>query len=192
MDHSRQAERTRLPSGVPDEWRARLEALFRDNHEDLHRLALHVLGSSDQADDVVQRVFLRLLQRDAHGLRINRTYLYRAIWNASLDIRRDENRRRETRIAWGEHRRTFRDSTPNPEKTFRQKRIAAVLADALAELPKSQRVAFELVHLRGAGYKEASESLSISLETFRKRLYRARQGLRIHFKRRGIESPQFF
>jgi RNA polymerase sigma factor (sigma-70 family) len=71
-----------------------LDQIFRDNYRWVHRTAYGVTGRPEDAEDVVQNLFLRLLQRgfppdigrNAKG------YLYRAIINQSLNRVRSRQR----------------------------------------------------------------------------------------------------
>jgi RNA polymerase sigma-70 factor (ECF subfamily) len=71
------------------------EILFREHYALVYRTARVITGSADDAKDVLQTIFLRLLQRavppDAH--KNPKGYFYRAAVNASLDMLR--SRRRE-------------------------------------------------------------------------------------------------
>src|SRR5215471_19188980 len=64
-----------------------LEQLFRDHHELVYRTAYSVTGSAEDAEDVLQTVFLRLMRRE-HPPDLQRNpkgYLYRAAFNLSLN-----------------------------------------------------------------------------------------------------------
>ena len=78
-----------------------VEILFRQHHDQIYRTAYRVTGSSADAEDVLQTVFLRLVKRDARdaggGVPIDLSpspgsYLHRAAVNASLDLIRSRTR----------------------------------------------------------------------------------------------------
>ena len=73
-----------------------LEELFREHHQLVYRTAYSVTGSRDDAEDVLQTVFLRLLRRGLpRGFGDNPPgYLYRAAVNVSLNIVRTRKRYR--------------------------------------------------------------------------------------------------
>lgn len=72
-----------------------LEDVFRQHAPMVYRTARAITGSTDEAEDIVQTVFLRLLKGDyAANLRANlKGYLYRAAVNLSLDTLRARRRR---------------------------------------------------------------------------------------------------
>jgi RNA polymerase sigma-70 factor (ECF subfamily) len=69
--------------------------IYREHAPLVYRTAWGVLGSREDAEDIVQTVFLRLLQREA-AVEFQRNpagYLYRAAVNAALDVLRARRRR---------------------------------------------------------------------------------------------------
>jgi RNA polymerase sigma factor (sigma-70 family) len=71
-----------------------LDQLFRDNYRWVHRTACGVTGRAEDAEDVVQNLFLRLLQRGfPPGIEGNaKGYLYRAVINQALNRVRSRQR----------------------------------------------------------------------------------------------------
>src|SRR5262245_25447754 len=68
--------------------------VFREHYQLLHRSAYSITGSKQDAEDVVQAVFLKLLQRgDRLDVRFNlKAYLYRAVVNEALSAMRTRKR----------------------------------------------------------------------------------------------------
>jgi RNA polymerase sigma-70 factor, ECF subfamily len=64
-----------------------LDSIFREHHPLVYRTAYGVTGSREDAQDVVQTIFLRLLRREVPpDLKKNpKAYLYRAAVNLSLN-----------------------------------------------------------------------------------------------------------
>src|SRR5687767_2266532 len=71
------------------------EAIFREHARMVYRTARALTGSADEADDVVQTVFLRLVRGDYADNRPTnlKGYLYRSAVNLSLDVLRARRRR---------------------------------------------------------------------------------------------------
>ena len=67
-----------------------LERIFRENHALVFRAAYRITGNADDAEDVLQTVFLRMLKRDASAERVGNmaSFLHRAAVNAALDLMR--------------------------------------------------------------------------------------------------------
>jgi RNA polymerase sigma-70 factor (ECF subfamily) len=72
------------------------EEVFREHHQLIYRTAYSVTGSRQDAEDVLQTIFVRLLKREfPPDLRNNaKAYLYRAAVNVSLSVLRTRNRQR--------------------------------------------------------------------------------------------------
>jgi RNA polymerase sigma factor (sigma-70 family) len=81
----------RIPQPLPAEF----ERLFEEHYTLMYRTAYGVTGRVEDAEDVVQTIFLRLLQRESlEGLTLNpKGYLYRAAVNLSLTIVQTRRRR---------------------------------------------------------------------------------------------------
>lgn len=82
---------------APDAGRdpAALDAVFREYAPMIYRTARAVTGSPEDAEDIVQTVFLRLVRGEyAANLQANpRAYLHQAAVNLSLDVLRRRRRR---------------------------------------------------------------------------------------------------
>src|SRR6185436_8619001 len=72
-----------------------LDRIFREHHQLVYRTAYGVTGSREDAQDVVQTIFLRLLRQEfpADLERNPKAYLYRAAVNLSLNTIRQRRRR---------------------------------------------------------------------------------------------------
>jgi RNA polymerase sigma-70 factor (ECF subfamily) len=70
-----------------------LERIFRENHALVFRAAYRVTGNANDAEDVLQTVFLRLLKRDpaAEPVENMTSFLHRAAVNAALDMVRSRH-----------------------------------------------------------------------------------------------------
>jgi RNA polymerase sigma-70 factor (ECF subfamily) len=77
---------------------AEFEQLFREHSRLVYRTAFGITGNAEDAEDIVQTIFARLLRRPwAQNLRDNpRAYLYRAAVNASLSSIRSRRRSMHT------------------------------------------------------------------------------------------------
>src|ERR1017187_5412384 len=67
---------------------ADLERIFREHHALVFRAAYRVTGNADDAEDVLQTVFLRMLKRapGAEPVGNMASFLHRAAVNAALDL----------------------------------------------------------------------------------------------------------
>src|SRR5262245_51264740 len=70
------------------------EHIFREHHEFVYRTACVVTGSPEDAEDVLQTIFLRLLRRGVppNFRKHPKAYMYRAAVNVSLNTLRSRRR----------------------------------------------------------------------------------------------------
>lgn len=158
---------TQPPSGtatLPREF----ERLFREHYEFVYRTARHITGNPQDAEDVVQTLFLRLLGRELTGdVNANpRGYLYRAAVNIALDVLRARKRR------------AYTDDDPEFLAAGGEDQAFATLRDVLTELhPKSAEILI-LYHLHGYSHREIAKLLATSQGTIAVSLFRSRARLR--------------
>lgn len=126
-----------------------LGAIYDRFAAELHALALWRTGSREDADDVVQEVFVRLATTGADLARVRepRAYLLAMAHRASVD------RRRRPRTAPLEDV-AFVEAPPfEPERSA----DAARASSALSELPGAQREAVWLHHFAGLAFREIGD-----------------------------------
>ena len=169
--------------GLDDELISRIAAgdreafalLYRRYRADVYRFAAHVSGSPAVADDVVQDVFVAVIE-GAAGYRADRS----GVLPWLLGIARNHVRR------W----RSQRPVQPLPGDETQDGRSLAVQADplveismqrhttalrrALLELPVRYRETIVLCDLQELSYADAAHALGCAVGTVRSRLHRGR------------------
>jgi RNA polymerase sigma-70 factor (ECF subfamily) len=154
-------------AAVPD-----LEDVFQQHASLVFRTARALTGSSEEAEDIVQTVFLRLLRGDAGALRKNpKGYLYRAAVNLSLDVLRARRRRPFIRDVGD-----LEASTPAAPgfgtHAYHQ------LDDALAQLDPPSVEILTLRYVHGYNDAEIARMLGVSRGAMAGRLFRLRRRLK--------------
>ena len=165
----------RRPVGVPAASREipdhQLDPQALGDHIDrLYRAAIALCGSREEAEDLVQETFARVLRRPRTLKGDNDIgYLMRALRNTFLSTRRTASRRPQTcrdQLDLIEDRRA-----PNPEASLE----AAGVYAAISALPDDSRDALIAVDVAGLSYREAAQALGVREATITTRLYRARR-----------------
>ena len=136
----------------------------------VYRLALCRMQSVQDAEDVYQDVFLRLLGQDIvnwDGEHL-RAWLLRCTVNRCCDLHRFRLRRPVLALA------------DLPEMEAEPDSGAAELWDAVARLPEKLRIPIHLYYAEGYSTEEIAGLLDIPAATVRTRLRRARNRLRRH------------
>jgi RNA polymerase sigma-70 factor (ECF subfamily) len=142
----------------------------------LFRVAHSVVRSRAEAEDVVQDVFVRVMER-RHKLaeiREMRVWLVRIAWNLALDRRR---RIKPEQFDVGFAESLVGTELPADKALDEAQRMGAVLRE-LERLPKGERHVLLLAAVEELGTAEMAEVLGRSESAVRALLFRARTRLR--------------
>jgi RNA polymerase sigma-70 factor (ECF subfamily) len=166
--------------------RAAFDRLSRRHLDRAYGVALRMTGSSADAQDVVQDVFLRLWQRpDAWrpGQAQFSTWLYRVVVNRCLDLKR--------RPKGADLESVEEPQAPdaNAEDRLLDAERARALDGAVNRLPERQRTAIVLTYTAGLRNAEAASAMEISVKAFEALLVRAKRELRDHLAGQGWMQP---
>lgn len=146
-------------------------------HPPLMRFCFRYLGSREEAEDVVQEVFLKVLNNEARPANF-RAWIYKITRNRCLDLLRARKRRREDQDI-DSVSRVDDDLTGCLTRLVRREQRAH-LRRALAALPENHR---EVLHLRYAedlSRIEIAEVLDLAEPVVKSRLYEGMVKLRAH------------
>jgi RNA polymerase sigma-70 factor, ECF subfamily len=147
-------------------------ARLGDHLDRLYRAAWALSGSREDAEDLVQETYARVLKRPRlirYGDDLG--YLLRALRNTFLTQKRTESRRLRP-VALPDDLDVVAD--PHAGQPHEALEAAEVYA-AIAELPHAFRDVLVAVDVTGLSYKEAAHALGLPEGTVMSRLYRARQ-----------------
>ena len=155
-----------------------LEPVYREHATAVFRTAYRVTGSVDDAEDVLQTVFLRLARREVppeftHG---PLPYLRRAATNAALDIvqsRRVRSSSPLTAVPDG----VVVDRAPGPERVQAGRELRDRLRDALGGLSPRHAEMFVLRYFEGLDNVEIARQYDTSASTVAVTLHRVRSRL---------------
>jgi RNA polymerase sigma-70 factor (ECF subfamily) len=147
-------------------------ARLGDHVDRLYRAAWALCGSREDAEDLVQDTYVRVLARprflrgpDDLG------YLLRVLRNTFLNTRRARSRRPQTTEMPEEPVFADQRGLAEPERALEAREVFA----AIASLPEAFRDVVVAVDVAGLSYREAGRALRVREGTVMSRLYRARQ-----------------
>ncbi len=173
--------------------RTAFDALVRRYDQSVLRLALHMLGNEQDAQDVHQEAFIKAY-RHLGNFRFEcsfYTWLYRIVTNLCLDqLRRRKSRREDPATvldASGDEMDLMANvsddrAMANPGRELDRKVMAGQISDALDKLTPRERTVFELKHYQGLKLRTIGEMLSTTEETAKNTLFRATRKLREQLK----------
>ena len=146
----------------------------------LFRFAFRLLGSSEEAKDVVQEVFIRVWNgRDQMASIDNmEAWCMRITRSLSLDKIRARQRKAtdpiEENFDIQNDSRTPYEATENSENMQR-------ISQLIASLPEKQRQVMHLRDIEGYSYNEICEILELDMNQVKVNLFRARNAVREKF-----------
>jgi RNA polymerase sigma-70 factor, ECF subfamily len=145
------------------------QELYQRHSAMVYRTALRITGKQADAEDVMQTVFMRILNLSSPlDLKdISESYMRRAATNASIDILRQRTSRAESPLEGG-------PDHPAPASNFILKEI---VRRAMARLKPDDAELFVLRSLEGLSYDELAEQFGIERGTVASRLHRIRETL---------------
>jgi RNA polymerase sigma-70 factor (ECF subfamily) len=169
--------------------RTAFDALVRQHDQAVLRLALHLTGSEQDAQDIHQEAFLKAY-RSLGNFRFEcsfYTWIYRIVTNLCLDLMRRRKSRREEQAVMidatgGEMDMLVNVSddraSANPDRELERKVLSRQIRAALEKLTPRERMVFELKHFQGLRLRTIGEMLNTTEETAKNTLFRATKKLR--------------
>ncbi len=145
------------------------EMLVRRYQASVYRIALRLLGSSADADDVTQDTFVRAWRSLARfrGDSTFATWLYRIVTRRCFDLLATHRR---TEILDEDHLGISVD----PSSTLEQRERLRAITLQIQALPPDQRAALVLREFEGLSYEQVAHVLKTTVPAIKGRLHRAR------------------
>jgi RNA polymerase sigma-70 factor (ECF subfamily) len=155
----------------------KFEATILPITDKLFRLALSITGSKEDAEDVVQDVLLRILNKnDWEKIENIEAYCFRSTRNRALDTISLKDNQAEA----------FPDNFDYPMQENIEQRMEAqeqidFVEKWLVKLPEKQQTIFRLREIEELSYKEIASILNIKEEQVKIILFRLRRKLKDYF-----------
>jgi RNA polymerase sigma-70 factor (ECF subfamily) len=171
------------------------EELARREERALYRHALRIVGTTADAEDIVQDALFSAWRSIAsfQGLSF-RAWLFRIATNRALDQLRSRKRRPELpleppdddEVTWAEPAAPGSDLT----QLAGDREALAAVEMALEALPAEQRTALLLRDVEGFAYEEIAVITSVEIGTVKSRIHRGRLAVRNTLIARGWRGPE--
>jgi RNA polymerase sigma-70 factor, ECF subfamily len=171
------------------------EDLARREERALYRHALRIVGTTSDAEDVVQDALFSAWRSIASFQGVSfRAWLFRIATNRALDQLRSRKRRPELPLdppdddeaTWAE------PAAPGPDLTqlAGDREALAAVETALEALPAEQRTALLLRDIEGFAYDEIAVITSVEIGTVKSRIHRGRMAVRNTLISRGWRGSE--
>jgi len=159
-----------------DRWA--LEELVRRTHRSVYTCALRLVGNPDDAADVTQDVYLRVVRKLSsfrHEASFT-TWLNRVTTNVAMSALKRRTRR--VAVEGAIIPPDTRDPSPDPAERAETVALAQRLERLIAELPQGQRQVLVLRDLYGQSTDEVADAMGLTPGAVKVRLFRARERLK--------------
>jgi len=160
-----------------------LQVLFELHRTKVYHLSWRMLGSPQDAEDVLQEIYLKVFDRikNYRGDSAFSTWLYRMTTNHCLDILR----RRKIVAFLG-----FENAPEAVEKKDSEKSMDLGLSPsverALAKLPEKQKACLLLRETEELSYEDIALALDLTLGTVKSNIHRAKVFLKEQLEKEGL------
>jgi RNA polymerase sigma-70 factor, ECF subfamily len=151
----------------------------------VYNTALGIVQNAEDAEDIAQETFIQVYQsiESFKGESKFSTWLYRITVTKALDHARRKKRKKRFAII----KKLFGDSGEeevqvpdfhHPGVILDKKENAAILFQAINQLPDNQKIAFTLHKVEGLSYQEISEVMNSSVSSVESLMHRAKTNLK--------------
>lgn len=169
-----------------------MEVLYDRYNRAVFSFALRMLGNREQAEELLQEVFMRAwrqARKFSEGRGTYITWLLSITHNMAIDeIRRQNRRPRKAESADPVLMlASVRDEKPSVEEQALLGDLRDIMQDAMAQLPDAQRTALELAYFRGMTQREIAEYQDEPLGTIKTRMRLAMRKLREILESQGLD-----
>lgn len=159
-----------------------IETLFKEHFRCAVYTAQSIVSSREAAEDIVQNVFIKLLDTDISSVKYPASFLYTCVRHAALDYVRSNVRAgmaldelkspEELADVYSDGAEYFLGEEAEHMERVRK------LFSAIEQLPPKTRDVVKIVYLEGYSYQEAADVLSVSLATIKSHMYQSFKILR--------------
>ncbi|AGA79743.1 RNA polymerase sigma-70 factor [Echinicola vietnamensis] len=160
------------------------ELLFKLYYDKLLHLAKYYLNSTEDAEEIVQDVFIKLWERRRNITALNNSYLFTITKNACLDhlkhrsvVQKKSKEHYERQLA--DPLRFIQNETAS---LILEKELDEKIQESIAALPDKQREVFTKSRLEGKKNMEIAQELKISKRTVDTHITLALKAMRLQLK----------
>lgn len=159
-----------------------LEKLFNEHFNCAVYMAQKIVSSKEVAEDIVQNVFIKLLDVDLKELKSPARFLYTCVRNAALDHARSQAHSVQVMDHFRIMKRVeLRDDADfdclSPEEAEDFNRVRSLFS-AVEQLPPRTREVVKHVYFDNRTYQETADMLGVSLATVKSHMYQSFRMLR--------------
>jgi RNA polymerase sigma-70 factor (ECF subfamily) len=164
-----------------------LKAIFLAQRPALLRLLVARLGNREDAEDVLQDMWLRIDRLADQPVAQPAAFLYRIAANLATDRRIAAGRRGARDAVWTDSQPQA-DELPDPERALMAQRQWREVEGAIADMPERMAAALRMFRLEEQPQRAIAEHLGISISGVEKLLQRAYRKIHDRLERNSEDS----
>jgi len=162
-----------------------LTAIFLAQRPMLLRLFTARLGNRDEAEDLLQDMWLKIDGLSDRPVVEPTAFLYRVAANLATDKRIASSRRIARDTAWADHRPAAED-LPDAERVLIAQAEWRIVETALNDMPERMATALRLSRIEGMPQRAIAEEIGVSVSGVEKLLQRAHRKIYDQFGRSDV------
>lgn len=154
------------------------DEVFLKHFKNLHAYAFTIIKEKDDAEEIVQNVFVRIWTKRAQ-LKTDgflKPFLYRSVHNESLNYLKHQKVRSNFNIHYAD---AVKNDTGNLNTEIMATELEKNIHSAINELPEKCRNVFQLSRFDQMKYQEIADALNISIKTVENQMGKALKILRL-------------
>lgn len=170
------------------------DQLVERYHRQIANFVFRMVGNYETALDLTQEVFIKVyssLGRYNPEFKFS-TWIYKIASNTAIDYLRKQSVSVSPLYMVSGDDEEFElpipAKGPSPERALERSERSAQIEEAISKLPPRYRELIVLRHVSELSYDEIAEVTSLPLGTVKNRIFRAREAMRKHLVRMGIEG----
>ncbi len=154
------------------------EQVFKLHGDGLIRYAFTIIKDTDEAQDMVQQLFI-ILWTKREQIDVNtslKSYLYKSVYNAGLNKIKQKN----VRESYAQYVNYTADGkTPAASHAIENKEIRQAIENAINDLPEQCRIIFRMSKFDLLKYQQIADQLGLSVKTVENQMGKALKHMRI-------------
>jgi RNA polymerase sigma-70 factor (family 1) len=154
-----------IQQGICDGNEPALTELYKLFHNRLHHFSSSIVRSAQDAEEIVEDIFVRIWANRKEILRIENlsVYLYVAVKNRSYNLL--VQRGRSVHYSYEDMEDDMAAPSLDPHKLLVSEEMMKRMQTAIESLPPRCKMVFRLIREDGLQYKEVAQILNISVNT---------------------------
>jgi len=163
---------------VTAERQTELIAAFLSGRDAIRRFLIARLGNAEEAEDLLQELYLKVEHAEPTDVREPAAYLFRMAQNLARDHRRERQRTRKREADWASMQTVTAGTqavadAPSAESAIAARQRLAAIRAALEELSPQCRRVFTLHKFDELSHQEIAKKAGISRSTVEKHMHTA-------------------